>query len=803
MAAAVRSFFGMLDAIVFNVVARLYNFIFQVLDIEILTNQENLIITIVNRMYILIGIMMLFVISYHIVRYIVDPESLSKSQKNKPGLGGVIGRVFMALIYIIVVPFFFGIAVYGTNMPGNNSLTQIILNSRIIDNVIDPNQTTTGSGDLQVDASDRTGVTEARKLEILQKIIESQKQLETANEMEIGRTCTYRLWRPADSTIAGTGYDWSSNHRDLPEVINFRVRVNAAPGANPVTFNENLNIVVDRFSVNDRRGNSTWPNNGHTLNANAVESRIGKEFFNINFGAKEFECPGQGRTTGTRQDLRVEFRQMPNDNTVLFPRIFRGPVTGGSTSAGIAHGVWNAYYIWTDASAVDSNVEEVSDMIQQGMWPNLSHFEEVNVDYLFVLTNPGDRPQDHVYVREESPGAILAKNVFSAFISFPGDEVRTNSLRALLVDDLPISFIRHVVEIEEIDYMWGISTAVGIFMIILIIGIIIDLVIRLIKLIVLHIISPVFIALSVLGGDEFNTWLKVTLGVYFSVFLRIILLAFISFFFRHFNTVGLADNLVMLILVVIGLLMFLKEAPKFLGNLFGVKETSMGELNPIKRIRTDAVGGGLVLGAAAGVGLGVTKGALGGISGTLKGGLAGAKEGLAKGAAAGPKGAMLGALRGGFTGSATGGTKGAWSGVKSGIQSGRKFGDPDYKPKERKPKPSKPETEPKNEENLKNQSAKTSTPTAPTGLASGISSGTSANYTTPPSTTYTPRSGIPAAPPGDVVGLQSTHSNDSMFDDPASLTNFSDSGSVIQESDTKVSLRDGYEAWRDKRKNND
>ena len=95
----IRGFFATIDSAVYSFIAVIYNLI------EDLANTSILSMTDMNefasRIYALLGIFMLFKVSFSIISYIVSPDKISDSST---GMGGIIKNVLITLVLIIIVP---------------------------------------------------------------------------------------------------------------------------------------------------------------------------------------------------------------------------------------------------------------------------------------------------------------------------------------------------------------------------------------------------------------------------------------------------------------------------------------------------------------------------------------------------------------------------------------------------------------------------------------------------------------------------------------------------------------------------
>ena len=135
--------------------------------------------------------------------------------------------------------------------------------------------------------------------------------------------------------------------------------------------------------------------------------------------------------------------------------------------------------------------------------------------------------------------------------------------------------------------------ACSILMTIIILGFTIDVAVRAIKLAVLRLIAPVPIISYISPGSEkdgaFGNWVKTLISTYLDLFIRLaiiyfgaylILLISRSFSGGGFNIIqtdyGFVINTLATIFIIIGVLIFMKQAPKFLKDMLGLKGTPMG-----------------------------------------------------------------------------------------------------------------------------------------------------------------------------------------------------------------------------------
>lgn len=167
-----------------------------------------------------------------------------------------------------------------------------------------------------------------------------------------------------------------------------------------------------------------------------------------------------------------------------------------------------------------------------------------------------------------------------------------------------------------VDYMFPLSTAVGVAVLWVLLIFCIDVAVRSIKLAFYQLIAPVPI-LSYIDPKSkdgmFNKWLKQVGTTYASLFIRLLALYLAIFIISKVSTVGIRDvvteeqvtDFPVCVFVIIGVLMFAKQLPKILEDTLGFKGTGDFTLNPLKKM--DNMLGGKAIkrvgGAAAAAGV--------------------------------------------------------------------------------------------------------------------------------------------------------------------------------------------------------
>ena len=263
-------------------------------------------------------------------------------------------------------------------------------------------------------------------------------------------------------------------------------------------------------------------------------------------------------------------------------------------------------------------------------------------------------------------GRIMAFYTYTAFFKYSTPECNDGSIygtgndpMAVLVYDVG-SAVSHIKDPclsstgyngYKYDYGFPLSTIVGIFLIISLVNIAVAVAIRAIKLGICEFIAPIPIASYIdpkTSKQAFDNWVSISIKTYLDLFSRLIILFFTVFIFititsdETLNTItanlggDTTRKSLVIAALIVGLLQFAKQAPKFISDMLGVKEgfgDIGGMFNGLKGV-TGALG---TVGAAIGSGIGnyryarknkesVAKALFRGVSGagaaTIRGGLA-------------------------------------------------------------------------------------------------------------------------------------------------------------------------------------
>ena len=213
---------------------------------------------------------------------------------------------------------------------------------------------------------------------------------------------------------------------------------------------------------------------------------------------------------------------------------------------------------------------------------------------------------------------------------------------------------------DQLTYYFPISTVAGIFILYVLLNFCFDMALRVVKLAFYQIIAPIPVICRVIPGgklkDVFSKWVKQVISLFVEVFIRIAALTFgvylIGLIVEKFenklpgidslNLVG--QKTIVLALLIMSVIIFVKQIPKIIGDMFGLDTGGM-KLGLMDKL---AQGGALTAGAIVGGALGTlgrnTVSAVKGV-GKAQGGWNKFKAGVAGVASVG-----AGALSGGFRG---------------------------------------------------------------------------------------------------------------------------------------------------------
>ncbi len=218
---------------------------------------------------------------------------------------------------------------------------------------------------------------------------------------------------------------------------------------------------------------------------------------------------------------------------------------------------------------------------------------------------------------------------------------------------------------KKVQYNFIITGIVGIYVLYTLLIFSIDLGLRVVKLFFYEIIAPVPALLMIVPSQDkaFKSWLKITLKCFADLFIKIAIISFgvyiINMLSEAFRTGGTIvgfessnQNVIFFarVFIILGVVMFMRKAPKYIEDLFGWK---LDEKGLSLRKRLDEAGVTALFGGAAGA-----------MAGTVS---------SVRGAKARGGNRLLAGLGGAFHGARLGG-KAGWNGSYKGIGDAYNYG---------------------------------------------------------------------------------------------------------------------------------
>ena len=211
-----------------------------------------------------------------------------------------------------------------------------------------------------------------------------------------------------------------------------------------------------------------------------------------------------------------------------------------------------------------------------------------------------------------------------SMIDYMDPTITTSGILNMINDNCKVKDNGGVSQIDEgskyyvFNYSVLLSTVVGVFFVIILLGFIIDVAIRAFKLAILRLISPIpiisYVDPKAQQNGAFGAWVKAVTSTYIDLFLRLAIVYFILFIVQEFSVNGIimdvgsgAVGLFSKIFILLGLFFFAKEAPGFIQSSLGIKSNGQGLFSGL----------GKILGAAGGV-AGAYRGAVSGFQASRK-----------------------------------------------------------------------------------------------------------------------------------------------------------------------------------------
>ena len=124
----IRGFFGMLDKIVIWAMNTLYTLMLEIADVNIFGNSNELVMELSSRITILLGVFMVFKLTFSFLGYVVNPEQLTDKSK---GFSKIIQNVIISLVLLTSYQFLFNkIMAFQGVILKDNTIARIILGAK-------------------------------------------------------------------------------------------------------------------------------------------------------------------------------------------------------------------------------------------------------------------------------------------------------------------------------------------------------------------------------------------------------------------------------------------------------------------------------------------------------------------------------------------------------------------------------------------------------------------------------------------------------------------------------------------------
>lgn len=120
-----RTLMFFLDNIVYGLIPEIYKIFIYLSELNLFGGESNPLKDLINHIYVLLGIFMLFKVSFSLLQYLVDPNAFRDSSK---GMGKLVTNVLVALVLLVSVPAIFSAATeLQKRIIHSNAIGQLIL----------------------------------------------------------------------------------------------------------------------------------------------------------------------------------------------------------------------------------------------------------------------------------------------------------------------------------------------------------------------------------------------------------------------------------------------------------------------------------------------------------------------------------------------------------------------------------------------------------------------------------------------------------------------------------------------------
>lgn len=199
-----------------------------------------------------------------------------------------------------------------------------------------------------------------------------------------------------------------------------------------------------------------------------------------------------------------------------------------------------------------------------------------------------------------SASRLMAFYAYKPFFTYQNEDCNDGSILGTSNDDGSVTIwsvvtafqnrnVENVCSTDENGYMYSytflIPTVVGAYLVFVLVTIAVEVAIRAIKLGVCELLAPIPIASYIdpkSSKQTFDKWVNISIKTYLDLFIRLILIYFVIFIFmtvfEEENLSIILENVggdfgrqgLVIVFIIVGLLQFIKQAPKFLTDMLGL-----------------------------------------------------------------------------------------------------------------------------------------------------------------------------------------------------------------------------------------
>lgn len=510
---AVASLLLLIDSTIYWLISELFSLYTVIAQAKIF--QSDLYVDIANKVYLIMGVVALFITVYVLLQSIVNPDSLTKNGMD------FVKKFVIAIVMIMLTPSIFNLLYKAQD---------VILGDNVIANVILGNsyESTTVYAAYYLDLDNP---------DLSAEDLEAKIKNATANGGEYD--VSNFQWDEDGSKTTGKVIRYFVNEECSKKYPDYATQMEKVTDGDPLCY---------KLTYND---------NTHSAANNNLIKRYGNY---MSFSVLEaFLHPSSGRSDS---DVVV--------NAVSAVGLDEGKSTTFWATCAAAGGVAAIISIAVPGIGWAGGVALTAAACGTAGYAGSEIYEGVNYEY---------------YDWSDAKRDMLLEGNFNVITAFAGDS-----------EEGIIS--------GEMSYTPIVSTICGLVLLYMIFGYCLDLGLRAAKLAFYQMLAPVSFMLDVLPGQKglLSNWLKAVLTTWGEVFVRLFTMFAVVYLFSKLDMLAFESmdgGLVAKAIVAMGLVMFVKQFPKLLGDITGIKSENM-KLGIMEKL---GAGGALAAGALIGGGL--------------------------------------------------------------------------------------------------------------------------------------------------------------------------------------------------------